>query len=222
MPGISPCHYTTQAWYDVSSPSCLKLRISSSCLAVLDDGQHLWIKAFLRRSQESTVPGGSLSTHLLVAPINVIWKTRIITALCDTPGEALRCKGCDDSFLCWSMLQHNPSGMLRRSFVSSAALPYLAPAFGSESEPFEDPESQVSSDHDSFEPSFDSKPFVDLASPAIFAASNLDDEPLGSSDTAEYYEGSEFFKDDPSEDGSTNAASDTDEPPIPSLPTFYA
>ncbi|GKE43706.1 hypothetical protein Tco_1470990 [Tanacetum coccineum] len=29
-------------------------------------------------------------------------------------GEALRRKGCDDSFLRWSMLQRNPSGMLRR------------------------------------------------------------------------------------------------------------
>ncbi|GKA05103.1 ribonuclease H-like domain-containing protein [Tanacetum coccineum] len=29
-------------------------------------------------------------------------------------GEALRRKGCDDSFLRWSMLRHNPSGMLRR------------------------------------------------------------------------------------------------------------
>nr|GEU51617.1 retrotransposon protein, putative, Ty3-gypsy subclass [Tanacetum cinerariifolium] len=167
---------------------------------VLDDGHHLWIKAFLRRSQELTVPGGSLSTHLLAAPINVMGKTCNIIALCDTPGEALRCKGCDDSFLRWSMLRHNPSGMLRQF------------------EPFEDLESHVASDHDSFKPSFDSKPFVDLASPAIYAASNLDDEPLGSSDTAEYYEGSEFFKDDPSEDGSTNAASDTDEPHIPNDP----
>ncbi|GJS12924.1 hypothetical protein Tco_0407396 [Tanacetum coccineum] len=31
-------------------------------------------------------------------------------------GEALRRKGCDDSFLHWSMLRHNPSGMLRRKF----------------------------------------------------------------------------------------------------------
>ncbi|GJX72808.1 retrovirus-related pol polyprotein LINE-1 [Tanacetum coccineum] len=78
--------YRSQDWYNVSSPSCLKLRISSSCLAVLDGGQHLWIKAFLRRSQESTVPGGSLSTHLLVAPVKVIGKTCSMTALCDTPG----------------------------------------------------------------------------------------------------------------------------------------
>ncbi|GJU91283.1 hypothetical protein Tco_1303706 [Tanacetum coccineum] len=28
----------SQAWYNVSSPSCLKLQISSSCLAVLDGG----------------------------------------------------------------------------------------------------------------------------------------------------------------------------------------
>ncbi|GJR15291.1 hypothetical protein Tco_0797943 [Tanacetum coccineum] len=48
--------YHSQAWYNVSSPSCLKLRISLSCLAVLDGGQYLWIKDFLRRSKESTVP----------------------------------------------------------------------------------------------------------------------------------------------------------------------
>ncbi|GJW91603.1 hypothetical protein Tco_0169156 [Tanacetum coccineum] len=41
----------------VLPPSCLKLWISSSCLAVLDGGKYLSIKAFLRRSQESTVPG---------------------------------------------------------------------------------------------------------------------------------------------------------------------
>ncbi|GKE52093.1 hypothetical protein Tco_1487249 [Tanacetum coccineum] len=27
-------------------------------------------------------------------------------------GEALRRKGCDNSFLCWNMLQRNPSGVL--------------------------------------------------------------------------------------------------------------
>ncbi|GJU08153.1 retrovirus-related pol polyprotein from transposon TNT 1-94, partial [Tanacetum coccineum] len=55
--------YLSQAWYNVSSPSCLKLRISSSCLAVLDGGQYLWIKAFLRRSQESTVPMDKSAPH---------------------------------------------------------------------------------------------------------------------------------------------------------------
>ncbi|GJU37956.1 hypothetical protein Tco_1186310, partial [Tanacetum coccineum] len=74
------------AWYKVSSPSCLKLRISSSCLAVFDGGQYLWIKDFLRRSQESTVPGGSLSTHRLVALVRVMGKSRSMTASCDTPG----------------------------------------------------------------------------------------------------------------------------------------
>ncbi|GJW52892.1 hypothetical protein Tco_0096977 [Tanacetum coccineum] len=78
--------YRSQAWYNVSSPSCLKLRISSSCLAVFDGGQYLWIKAFLRRSQESTVPGGSLSTYLLAAPVREMGKTRSMTASCDTPG----------------------------------------------------------------------------------------------------------------------------------------
>ncbi|GKE35586.1 hypothetical protein Tco_1454908 [Tanacetum coccineum] len=106
------------------------------------------------------------------------------------------------------------------SSVSSAALPYLAPAIDSKSEPFEDPESPVASDYDSVEPLFDSEPFVDYASPAISAASDPDDELLGSPDTADYYGGSESYKDDPSKVGSTDAASDTDEPPIPPLPAF--
>nr|GEZ40046.1 hypothetical protein [Tanacetum cinerariifolium] len=73
-------------WYKVSSLSCLKLWISSSCLAVFDGGQYLWIKAFLRRSQESTVPGGSLSTHRLAAPVRVMGKTHSMTTSCDTSG----------------------------------------------------------------------------------------------------------------------------------------
>nr|GEU55747.1 hypothetical protein [Tanacetum cinerariifolium] len=81
--------YRSQAWYNISSPSCLKLRISSSRLAVLDGGQYLWIKAFLRRSQESTVPGGSLSTHILAAQVKVIGNTCSMIASCDTPGEPL-------------------------------------------------------------------------------------------------------------------------------------
>ncbi|GJV51339.1 hypothetical protein Tco_1447080, partial [Tanacetum coccineum] len=32
-------------------------------------------------------------------------------------GEALRRKGCDDSFLRWSMLRRNPSGMLHRKIT---------------------------------------------------------------------------------------------------------
>ncbi|GJS40945.1 putative reverse transcriptase domain-containing protein [Tanacetum coccineum] len=90
-----------------------------------------------------------------------------------------------------------------------------------ESEPFKEPESPVTSDHDSIEPSFDSEPFIDHASLAISAASNPNDEPLGSPDTAGYYGGSEFSEDNPSEDGYTDAASNTDEQPIPPLPTFY-
>ncbi|GJR46253.1 hypothetical protein Tco_1314356 [Tanacetum coccineum] len=70
----------------VSCQELALLRISLSCLAVFDGGQYLWIKAFLRRSQESTVPGGSLSTHHLAAPVRVMGKTRNMTASCDTPG----------------------------------------------------------------------------------------------------------------------------------------
>nr|GEY07378.1 hypothetical protein [Tanacetum cinerariifolium] len=44
------------------------------------------IKAFLRRSKESTVPGDSQSTHLLVAPVSVMEKTRSMIASCVTPG----------------------------------------------------------------------------------------------------------------------------------------
>ncbi|GJS35587.1 Toll/interleukin-1 receptor domain-containing protein [Tanacetum coccineum] len=87
------CHFWEWSTIVSKSPlmlvqvSCQELAlISSSCLAVLDGGQYLWIKAFLRRSQKSMVPGGSLSTHLLAAPIKVIGKTRNMTASCDTPG----------------------------------------------------------------------------------------------------------------------------------------
>nr|GEW31464.1 retrovirus-related Pol polyprotein from transposon TNT 1-94 [Tanacetum cinerariifolium] len=65
----------------------------------------------------------------------------------------------------------------------SAALPYLAPAIDSDSEPFEEPESPIASDHDSVELSFDSESFLDHASLYIFAASNPDDEPLASAPT---------------------------------------
>ncbi|GJT97251.1 hypothetical protein Tco_1092769 [Tanacetum coccineum] len=84
------------------------------------------------------------------------------------------------------------------SFVASAMVPYPASAAGSESEPFEDLTSSVVSDSDSVEPSFNSEPFSDRDSPAISAASDPDDEPLGSPDTAEYFRGSEFSEDDPS------------------------
>ncbi|GKE59628.1 hypothetical protein Tco_1498813 [Tanacetum coccineum] len=64
------------------------------------------------------------------------------------------------------------------SSVSSVALPYLAPAIDSESEPFEDPKSPVASDHDFVEPLFDSELFIDHVSPTISAALDPDDEPL--------------------------------------------
>ncbi|GJS05282.1 hypothetical protein Tco_0321790 [Tanacetum coccineum] len=107
------------------------------------------------------------------------------------------------------------------SSVSSDVLPYAAPVVDSEFEPFEDPESLVASDHDSVEPSFDSELFVDHVSPAISAALDPDDEPLGSPDTTDYFGDSEFSEDDPSGDDTIDASSDTVEPPIPTLPIFY-
>nr|GEY07190.1 hypothetical protein [Tanacetum cinerariifolium] len=96
------------------------------------------------------------------------------------------------------------------SFVSSGTLPYLAPAISSESEPFEEPESPVASNHDFVEPSFDSELFINHASPAIFVASDPNDEPLGLPDTTDNYGRSKFSEDDPSEDCSTDAVLDTD------------
>ncbi|GJV27991.1 hypothetical protein Tco_1384439 [Tanacetum coccineum] len=61
---------------------------------------------------------------------------------------------------------------------------------------FKDHESPVASDPDSVEPSFDSEPFLDHASPAVSV-----DEPI--------------------EDGSIDVASSTDEPSILPLPAFY-
>nr|GEX06312.1 putative reverse transcriptase domain-containing protein [Tanacetum cinerariifolium] len=46
----------------------------------------LAIKDFLRRFHEWTIPGGSLSAHLLATPVRVIGKTRSITTSCDTLG----------------------------------------------------------------------------------------------------------------------------------------
>ncbi|GKD29746.1 hypothetical protein Tco_1240524, partial [Tanacetum coccineum] len=60
--------------------------MSSSHLAVLDCGQYLWIKDFLRRSQVLAAPGVSLSTHLLVDPVTVNGNTRSSTASCNTQG----------------------------------------------------------------------------------------------------------------------------------------
>ncbi|GKA88376.1 putative reverse transcriptase domain-containing protein [Tanacetum coccineum] len=70
--------------------------------------------------------------------------------------------------------------------------------------------------YESLAESLADKPFLDHASPAV-----SDDEPIGSPDTADYYGGSEFSEDDPSEDGSIDVASSTDEPSIPPLPAFY-
>ncbi|GKF62124.1 hypothetical protein Tco_0182178 [Tanacetum coccineum] len=78
------------------------------------------------------------------------------------------------------------------SSVSSVVLPYAAPVMDSEPEPLEEPESPVASDHDFVEPSFNSELFVDHASPTISTASDPDDEPIGSPDTADYYGGLEF------------------------------
>ncbi|GJX60440.1 hypothetical protein Tco_0291830 [Tanacetum coccineum] len=57
--------YRSQAWYNVSSPSYLKFcGISSSCLAVFDGGQYLWIQAhFLRR-----IPGIDCSWKESLSP----------------------------------------------------------------------------------------------------------------------------------------------------------
>ncbi|GKB52376.1 hypothetical protein Tco_1339144 [Tanacetum coccineum] len=98
------------------------------------------------------------------------------------------------------------------SSVASAIVPNHAQV-ASDSEPFEAPASPVSFDSDSVEPSFNSKPFSDYASPSISAATDPDNEPLGSPDIADYYGGSEFSEDDPSEDGSIDASSGTDESP---------
>nr|GEZ08166.1 hypothetical protein [Tanacetum cinerariifolium] len=68
----------------LNSPYLDYLMLFTSSLRVLDGGQYLWIKAFLRRSQESTVPRGNMSTHLLAAPVKVTGKTHSMTASCDT------------------------------------------------------------------------------------------------------------------------------------------
>ncbi|GKB77303.1 hypothetical protein Tco_0944198 [Tanacetum coccineum] len=99
------------------------------------------------------------------------------------------------------------------SSVASTIVPNHAPV-ASDFEPFEAPASPVSFDSDSVEPSFNSKPFSDYASPSISATTDLDNEPLGLPDTADYYGGSEFSEDDPSEDGSIDAPFGTDESPL--------
>nr|GFB57226.1 hypothetical protein [Tanacetum cinerariifolium] len=76
----------------VSSLSCLKLWISSSCFAVLDGGQYLRMKVCLRKSHVLIVPGGSLSTYLLAAPVSMIGNTRNMTVSCVTLGILKRLK----------------------------------------------------------------------------------------------------------------------------------
>ncbi|GJX76795.1 hypothetical protein Tco_0323606 [Tanacetum coccineum] len=83
--------------------------------------------------------------------------------------------------------------------------------------PFEALASLVVSDSDSVEPSFNLEPFSDRVSPAT----DPDDELLGLSDTADYYGGSEFSKDDPSKDGPIDASSSTNESlPAQAAPAF--
>nr|GEZ24731.1 hypothetical protein [Tanacetum cinerariifolium] len=96
-----------------------------------------------------------------------------------------------------------------RSSVAYAVLPYPAPIIDSDSELTEAPASHVILDSDSNDPSFNSKPFSGRDTPVGSAASDPDDRPLGSSGTADYYRGSEFFEDDPSEAGSIDATSGT-------------
>ncbi|GJX07738.1 hypothetical protein Tco_0195670, partial [Tanacetum coccineum] len=84
-----------------------------------------------------------------------------------------------------------------RSSLLPALLLHPAPVVDSNSEHFEDPASPVVSDSDSFVATLNSEPFEDCVSQAVSVASNPDDEPLGSPDTSDYYEGSEFSKEDP-------------------------
>nr|GEU51800.1 hypothetical protein [Tanacetum cinerariifolium] len=62
------------------------LWMSVSHLAVLDGGQYLWIKAFLRRSQVLIAIEVSLSTYLLTDSVRVNGNTHSSTASCDTLG----------------------------------------------------------------------------------------------------------------------------------------
>nr|GFC32123.1 hypothetical protein [Tanacetum cinerariifolium] len=97
-----------------------------------------------------------------------------------------------------------------------AILPYLAPV-ASDSETSEAPVLLVVSDFASVDPSFNLKLFSDRVSPTT----DPDDEPLDSSDTADYYGGSEFSEDDPSEDDPIHASSSIDESlPAQAAPTI--
>ncbi|GJT39636.1 reverse transcriptase domain-containing protein [Tanacetum coccineum] len=100
------------------------------------------------------------------------------------------------------------------SSVASGIVPDHAPNVDSESEPMEALASPVVSDSDSVEPSLKSEPFSGHDTPIGLAASDPDDEPLGSPDTADYYGGSKFFEDDPSKDNFI-AAYPSSPPPSP-------
>ncbi|GKA23988.1 hypothetical protein Tco_0710021, partial [Tanacetum coccineum] len=75
----------------------------------------------------------------------------------------------------------------------------------------EAPASPVVSDSDSVEPSLNSEPFSGHDTSVGSAASDPDNEPLGSLGTTGHFGGSGFSKDDPSKHGSIDAMSGTDE-----------
>nr|GFB51807.1 hypothetical protein [Tanacetum cinerariifolium]GFB54499.1 hypothetical protein [Tanacetum cinerariifolium] len=97
-----------------------------------------------------------------------------------------------------------------KSSVASAILPYHVPV-ASDSKPMEAPTSLMIFDFEYVEPSLKLEPFSGCNTPVGFAVIDPDDELLGSPDTADYYGGSEFSKDELSEDGSIDASSRTDE-----------
>nr|GEW67894.1 RNA-directed DNA polymerase, eukaryota, reverse transcriptase zinc-binding domain protein [Tanacetum cinerariifolium] len=72
---------------DFSLSSVRKLIDNAILPNVLDGGQYLWIKAFLRRSHVLTAPRVGLSTHLLEDPVRVNGNTHSSLASCDTPGK---------------------------------------------------------------------------------------------------------------------------------------
>nr|GEW43590.1 hypothetical protein [Tanacetum cinerariifolium] len=98
-----------------------------------------------------------------------------------------------------------------------------APVVDSESEPFEDLASPVISDSDSFVNPLNSEPFEDRVSPDVSVEFDSDVEPLGSPATYDYYGGFEFSKEDPLEEDSLNASTETDESPsaqaVPAIAT---
>ncbi|GKD12461.1 putative reverse transcriptase domain-containing protein [Tanacetum coccineum] len=84
---------------------------------------------------------------------------------------------------------------MSRSTISYESLAQKAPA------------SPVVSDSDSVEPSLNSEPFSGHDTSVGSAASDPDNEPLGSLGTTGHFGGSEFSKDDPSKHGSIDAMS---------------